>query len=182
MPLRSGEVHHWARPLESVPHSSLGASAFIHDFVLAVLHISQDAYPHVEGVGEPPDRLQPRGVMTTLDIGDGAVRDLSLVSEVLDAPPSVTPQLGDSDAEGLPLDAIGVLLGAQSFLPVQGFLPLPDHADTPLEAMPPLELLPASEDARGPTVRQTARPRDRAKLSRKLVPPPAIDPGIACVP
>lgn len=69
--------------------------------LLAVQDVHQVAYSHLEGVSEPPDRLQPGDVVTTLDIGDGAVRNLGLVSEVLDAPASVAPQLGDSDAESL---------------------------------------------------------------------------------
>lgn len=69
--------------------------------LLAVQDVHQIACSHLEGVSEPPDRLQPGDVVTTLDIGDGAVRNLGLVGEVLDAPPSVAPQLGDDDAEGL---------------------------------------------------------------------------------
>lgn len=51
-------------------------------------------------MGEPPDRLQSWDVVAALDIGDGTVCDLGLVGEVLDAPASVAPHLGDSDAEG----------------------------------------------------------------------------------
>lgn len=69
--------------------------------LLAVESVGQYAYAHVEGVGESPDRLQSWGVVSALDVGDGAVRDLGLVGEVLDAPASVAPQFGDGDAKGL---------------------------------------------------------------------------------
>lgn len=61
--------------------------------LLAVQDVHQVACPHLESVGEAPDRLQSRDVVATLDVGDGAVRDLGLVCEVLDAPASVAPQL-----------------------------------------------------------------------------------------